>query len=89
MKPKSQKNPHTKNSGKKKGLSPFRRFTTVVSILVILGLTLVVYQKFGLGDAWVWVQDVLILILIMFLVFLAAVFVVWLLMLYRKHKGEL
>ena len=74
---------------KKKGMSPFRRFTTVIMIGIIMWVTYEVYLKFGIGDGWVWVKDVLTLILIMGLVFLAAVFVVWLLMLFRKYRGEI
>lgn len=73
---------------KEKEKFPIRRVTTVLGIVTVLLLTLVVYKQFGIGDAWRWVEDVLILILLMSLIFLAAVFVVWLLMLYRKHRNK-
>lgn len=73
---------------KKKGMTPFRMVTTILSILAVLALTLFVYKSFGVGDAWVWIQDVLILVLILGLVFLAAVLVVGLLILFRKYRSE-
>ena len=72
---------------KKRGMTPFRLVTTILSILAVLALTLYIYKSFGVGDAGVWFQDILILVLILGLVFLAAVFFVGLLMLYRKIRG--
>lgn len=89
MEKETEKPPKVLARKKKKGMSPFRLLTTTLSIGAVLGLTLFVYKSFGVGDSWVWVQDILVLILILVLVFLAAFFVVWLLMLYRKHRDQI
>ena len=87
MEKETKKPPKSLPRKKKKGMGPFRLFTTVLSIAAVLWLTLYVYQSFGVGDSWVWVQDILILLLVMVLVFLAAVLVVGLLVLFRKLRS--
>ena len=57
-------------------------------ILAVLGLSYYVYEAFEVGDAEVWFQDVLMLVLIVFLVFLAASAVVGILILIRKVRGD-
>lgn len=75
-------------SKKKKGLRPVRRAWTVVMIIAILGLTFFVYRAFGIGDGSVWVRDILTLVLLMVLVFLAAGIFVWILTLIRKTRSQ-
>ncbi len=70
-------------------MNRFRILTTVLSIAMVLLLTFAVYQEFGIGDGITWLKDILTLVLILFLVFLAAFGVVGLLMLFRKHRGEI
>jgi len=69
-------------------MSPVRRVWMVVMIFGVLGLTYVVYEMFEVGDFWVWLEDVILLFVILGLVFLAAALVVGLLLLYRKFKGN-
>lgn len=73
---------------KKKGLRPVRRAWTVVMIIAILVLTFFVYRAFGIGDGSVWVRDILVLVLLMVLVFLAAGIFVWILTLIRKARSQ-
>lgn len=73
---------------KKKGLRPVRRAWTVVMIIAILGLTFFVYRAFGVGDGSVWLRDILILMLLMVLIFLAAAAFVWILTLIRKARSQ-
>lgn len=87
MKKETGKPPKVPLAKKKKGMSRFRLFTTTLSIAAVLGLTLYVYKSFGVGDGWAWFQDVLTLVLILGLVFVAAFIVVMLLVLFRKLRG--
>jgi len=86
MKPEPKKRREKDPAGGPSAKSPFRRVTMVFSMIIILWLTLVAYEKFGIGDARAWVGDVLVLILILFLVFLAAAVVVGLLMMIKKLR---
>ncbi len=89
MEQETNKQVEAQSRKKKKGMTSFRIFTTTLSILAVLWLTLFVYQTFGVGDSGVWIKDILILVLLLFLVFLAAVAVVGLFMLFRKIRGQL
>ena len=84
---KTNKQGEDKGKDAKTRRRPLRLVTTTLSIVIILWLTMVVYEKFGVGDSNVWVQDVLTLLLILVLIFLAAVGVVGLLMLVRKLRS--
>lgn len=81
--------PETDNTpaNKKKGMTPGRMVWTVFMIIIILGLTLFAYQAFGVGDSWVWIQDILILFLLLALVLLAAALFVGLMVFIRKMRS--